>query len=200
MKPITLRLAFDGGWSDGDPGNGRLRFNAPALDRATYIYVNARDSQDAVLDDLIPTWGVGDALVIERAGLMVARVVAWVVGPIRHGGSYYKIPAHIKSASGSFAANDELTLHIDAKARLSPIADAHEKSLTLVAPIARDSQIAPENRAVATVAHADNELTPIALSNSGDELERLKTDNAYLLAVLERMVNDETPLYTADEI
>jgi hypothetical protein len=201
MRPITLRLAFDGGWTDGDPGDGRVRFNGPHLARATYIYLNARDSQDALLDELIPTWGVGDVLVIERAGLTLNRVVAWVVGPIRHGGSYYKIPVHVRSVHGAFAAHDNLTLHRSASEAGPLMAGQVEKELTPVAPLAPATQIPPENRDLAAVADSDDELTPIApiVASANQDMEALRRENEALQSIIEHLVTDTTPLLAVEE-
>lgn len=103
-----IRFAFDSGWSDGDPGDGRLRFNTPKIACARFAYVNAKAADEARLDELVPTFGVGDVLVMERADMPGNRAVAWILGPIYHGGSYYKIPIAVRSVAGSFAAHDDL--------------------------------------------------------------------------------------------
>lgn len=111
MTVSLIRLAFDSGWSNGDPGDGRLRFDTPHIAKASCVCINARCAQETLLDQLVPTWGIGDVLVIERATLDKNRIVAWVIGPITHGGSYFRIPVKVRSVSGSFAAHDELVLH-----------------------------------------------------------------------------------------
>lgn len=117
-SPAEIRVAFDSGWTDGDPGSGRVRLDTATPKRARFVYLNARDADDALLDQLIPQWGVGDVLVIERPGSETNRLVAWVTGPIWHGGSYYKIPIIVRTVWGGFAAHDEvvLTQHGNAEA------------------------------------------------------------------------------------
>lgn len=111
MTPALIRLAFDSGWSAGCPGSGRVRFSSPKLSQSSFICVNARDAQDSLLDELVPTWGIGDVLVIERASADRNRVVAWIIGPIHNGGSYYRVPIIVRTVNGGFAAHDELVLH-----------------------------------------------------------------------------------------
>lgn len=111
MSSVPLLFGFDAGWSDGDPGDGRLRFNAPAITDASWLYVNVRDVQEAMLGDLIPKIAIGDVLVIERVGAKHNRVVCWVIGAVIHGGSYYKLSIRVRSVTGSFAVHDDLMLH-----------------------------------------------------------------------------------------
>lgn len=111
MTPALIRLAFDSGNTNGCPGSGRVRFSSPRLSQSTFVCVNARDAQDSFLDELVPTWGIGDVLVIERASADRNRVVAWIIGPIHNGGSYYRVPIIVRTVSGSFTAHDELVLH-----------------------------------------------------------------------------------------
>jgi hypothetical protein len=79
--------------------------------KAKHLYVNARDAQEALLGKLVPTWKQGDVLVVERPSAEKNRLVAWIMGPLVHGGSYYKVPVLVRSVSGAFAANDGITLH-----------------------------------------------------------------------------------------
>lgn len=134
--PSAIRLAFDGGWSDGDPGKGRLRFDSPALAKAKHLYVNAQDAQEALLGSLVPTWKHGDVLVLERPGVETNRVVAWIMGPIVHRGAYYKVPVLIRSVSGGFAAQDELALHHYRNAEAADQQPEPAAPLQPVAPVA----------------------------------------------------------------
>jgi len=111
--PARIRLDYDGGWrEDGCPGAGRLRFNHPRIGKANFINISAECADKSLLGELVPRWGVGDVIVIERAGDTHAdnRVVAWIVGPIWHAGSYYKLPVAIRSVHGGFADYDGLIL------------------------------------------------------------------------------------------
>ena len=154
-------MAFDSGWSHGDPGDGRLRFDSPKIAKASHVIVNAKDAQDALLDELVPSWRIGDVLVIERPGADRNRVVAWVIGPITHMGPCYRVPILVRSVHGAFAAHDELALH-------------HHRNVTDVddAPTApRDVTPALSMRDATTLPGplAPALLAPIALTQDGSE-------------------------------
>lgn len=179
MQPVRLALAFDSGWSDGDPGSGRLRFDTPKPARARFVCVNARDSQDAVLDELVPTWGVGDVLVIERPGATSNRWVGWVVGPIVHRGSYYKVPVKPRTVTGAFAAHDELALH-------------HHRDVVDV----EEPEIAPGIAPLPIIGAAA--LPPPAPLPAAQPDAALAAENAELRRVLQSLVSDNTPLYAVE--
>lgn len=104
----ALRLALDGGWSDGDPGAGRLRLDSPKPLKARHVYVNGRDSDDALLDELVPTWRAGDELIVEQGD---ALLHAWIMGPVTHRGGYYRVPVIVKVCDGALQVGNELTLY-----------------------------------------------------------------------------------------
>lgn len=110
----AIDLAWDSGVTDGDPGEGRIRVNAAGIRSATHLLVNAMDRHEAALGHLLSGIGAGDVLHIERpdgAGL----IVAWVLGTVVHGGTYYKVPVTVRSVDGSFAAHDLVRLHRQAE-------------------------------------------------------------------------------------
>ena len=107
---ISIKLAWDSGVSDGNPGEVRIRVNATDPRNATHILVNALDRNEAELSDLLASFKQGDVLGLDRDGAN-GRIVAWVIGQVVHAGEYYKIPASIRSVDGSFAAHDLVTLH-----------------------------------------------------------------------------------------
>lgn len=186
MTPAEIRLAYDSGWSDGDPGNGRLRLDAPSPLRARHVFVNARDAQEALLEDLIPTWGLGDVLVIERVGgADPGRIVAWVIGPVRHGGSYWKLPVVVRTVSGSFAAHDEvrLTQYPNEAAIAPPLS-----SLGLV-PVAPLAATAPQS--LAPVQRPP--LTPVA-PLAAQDYAAIAAENDQLLGLLRELTSDTTPI------
>lgn len=187
MRPTELRLAYDSGWSDGDPGHGRLRLDAPSPIRAHHLYINARDAQDAVLDELVPTWGVGDVLVVERTGGQ-GRLVAWVIGHIRHGGSYWKIPVSVRTVSGSFAAHDEVRL----SHYLNEAAMAGEPAPQAAAAVF----VASTGTAATTIAPV--EPAEIHSPVSPQDLATLQAENAALVALLRDLTADKTPLLVMD--
>lgn len=143
---ISIKLAWDSGVSDGNPGEGRVRVNATDPRNATHILVNALDRNEAELSDLLATFKQGDVLGLDRDGAN-GRIVAWVIGQVVHAGEYYKIPASIRSVDGAFAAHDLVTLH-----RLEEKDSAPAQPPAVVdhpAPIAVAVQAAP------SVAHDD---------------------------------------------
>lgn len=152
--PAVIRLAFDSGWSDGDPGNGRLRFDSPKLSKVRFIYINARDADEALLGQLVGGWSLGDVLVIERMGAEVNRVVGWIIGPVNHRGSYYQVPVAIRSVRGAFAAYDEMELHHHSS---QSIVDAEPDRPTL--------DLAPLPMAT-TITFAPSPMAPMALTVS----------------------------------
>lgn len=186
MTPAEIRLAFDSGWTDGNPGNGRLRLDAPSPIRARHVYINACDAQQALLEDLVPTWGIGDVLVIERiGGVEPSRIVAWVIGPVRHGGNYWKIPIVVRTVAGSFAAHDDVRLtQYPNEAALAPSQPV--ASLAPVAPVAPQPLVRPEAADVAAAGPALTPVAPVAAS--------LEAENAQLLALLRELTADTTPL------
>ena len=124
-----IDLAWDNGITDGDPGDGRIRVNAASIRSATHLLVNVLDRHEADLGSLLSGMAQGDVLHVERpdgAGL----IVAWVLGPVVHGGSYYKIPVTIRSVEGAFAAHDLVRLH--RQAEISPAPPAADVAAPLV--------------------------------------------------------------------
>lgn len=212
-------MAFDSGWSDGDPGSGRLRFDAPAISRAKYLYINARDAQDAILDEWVPTWRVGDVVVIERPGAERNRVVAWVVGAVYHRGSYWRIPVSIRTVHGAFAAHDELLLHHapnDIATDVSPATPAAPMAPGFGSAIPRQNPMAPAFTPMAPMAppapyvaapapehplgldfDRHPPMAPLAPLD-GDRISALESENIALQRIIERLVSDDTPLYVAE--
>lgn len=171
----VVTLGFDEGWSDGDPGAGRIRFDAPSIVKARNLYINAVDSNGAILDQLVPTWTIGDVIVVERGE---GRIVAWVIGPIRHGGSYWKIPITVRTVTGSFAAHDHVAL-------------THYLNEA-------DALAAREASPAVTVPAVVSEPPPLVVASS-DDVDALRTENAALLALLRDLTQDKTPLLVMDQ-
>lgn len=211
--PAELRLAWDGGHTDGDPGSGRVRIDAASPRRAKFVYVNARDSEDATLDRLVPSWQLGDVLVIERPGAETNRIVAWITGPIGHGGSYYRVPVIVRSVFGNFAAHDECVLTHQPNMTID--ADASPRALD-VRPMARigggratDPPPVPRpvlDRVSATdipATPALGETAPLP-SERGDcaqlrgEIARLAAENAELLGILQDLMTDDREVYVIE--
>lgn len=219
--PIALRMAFDSGWSHGDPGDGRLRFDSPSIAKAVNIIVNARDAQEALLDELVPSWRIGDVLVIERPGADRNRVVAWVIGPITHMGPCYRVPILVRSVHGGFAAHDEVALHHHRNVTDVDEAPVQLRDVT-PAPAVRDAPalsappIAPIAIAAATPEYLANSMAltpsaPVAASQNvpvtrgaspdvtpNAEVELLRQDNSQLHALLAQLLTDPTTLYAME--
>lgn len=212
--PIALRMAFDSGWSHGDPGDGRLRFDSPNIAKAVNIIVNARDAQEALLDELVPSWRVGDVLVIERPGADRNRVVAWVIGPITHMGPCYRVPILVRSVHGGFAAHDEVTLHhhrnvtdVDDAPTPAAIPLAPAPPMAVTSPQA-PALIAPMALVAAPVAGTPSTdvaapMAPIASTEHArppdpSEVELLRQDNSQLHALLAQLLTDPTTLYAME--
>ncbi len=209
--PAELRLAWDGGHTDGDPGSGRVRIDAPSPRKAKFVYINARDSEDAMLDRLVPSWQLGDVLVIERPGAETNRIVAWITGPIGHGGSYYRVPVIVRSAFGNFAAHDECVLTHQPNMTID--AEVTPRALD-VRPMARigggrpaDASPRPVlDRVSATdiAATPALEATAPLPSESEDcarlrsEVARLAAENAELLGILQDLVTDDREVYVVE--
>lgn len=217
--PIALRMAFDSGWSHGDPGDGRLRFDSPKLAKASNVIVNAKDAQDALLDELVPSWRIGDVLVIERPGADRNRVVAWVIGPITHMGPCYRVPILVRSVHGGFAAHDELALHHHRN--VTDVDDAPQAPVVLPAvqaapmvtqtalPVAAwtalpPSPVAPVALTAPTAENATHSMAlapvaPVASQPRDAEhtahIDQLRADNAALHDLLAGLLNDPTKLY-----
>ena len=228
--PTLLRLAFDSGWSHGgrhgDPGDGRLRFDTPQIAKASNLCINARDAQEAVLDELIPTWRIGDVMVIERPGAEGNRVVVWIIGPIVHMGPFYRVPIIVRTFNGAFAAHDELVLHhhrnvtevdgvsepagkpnsvtaqpnsVSALAlQALPPAAATGTALTPIAPMALTAA-PPENT---VISNTSAPVAPVASAFPADqitaEVEKLRADNGALHDLLAGLLSDETELYAVE--
>lgn len=220
--PIALRMAFDSGWSHGDPGDGRLRFDSPSIAKAVNIIVNARDAQEALLDELVPSWRVGDVLVIERPGADRNRVVAWVIGPITHMGPCYRVPILVRSVHGGFAAHDEVALHHhrnvtdvdEAPVQLRDVTpapavrDAPALSAPPIALIAepevapfasgRSLPVSPLLPVAPANAHDANGASSAAGDGAPSELAALRADNAALHDILAGLLTDTTELYAVE--
>lgn len=203
MTPATIRVAFDSGWTDGDPGNGRVRFNSPRLTQARFLYINARDAQDAILDELVPTWALGDVVVVERPGAERNRVVAWIIGGVFHGGSYWKVPIAVRTVSGSFAAHDELVIshhrnvtEIDEDASrpadIVPLPRVGKQPPPLPAPVPQQALPAP------TVPPPLPIVAPPASEDLSPELARIAAENEALHELLGRLMADQTELYVVE--
>lgn len=192
MTPISLRVAYDSGWSDGDPGNGRLRFDSPRLSRARHLFINARDAQEALLTELVPMWRTGDVLVIERPGAETNRVVAWIVGDIVHRGPYWRVPISVRTVYGAFAAHDELILHHAPNA-----ADGDEPEIIPARPsITSPAHVERPERSVpppipSVPMHAD-------VTAYETRIAQLERDNQSWQEIVQRLVADDTELYVVE--
>ncbi len=223
--PTLLRMAFDSGWSHGDPGDGRLRFDNPRIAKAGHLCINARDAQEAVLDELVPTWRIGDVIVVERPGGERNRVVVWIIGPIVHMGSFYRVPIIVRTVHGAFAAHDELILHhhrnVTETDDPSPVAVPSLPLPTAPVPLPLP---APELPPIALIAEPEvapfasgrslpvSPLLPVAPANAHDangassaagdgapsELAALRADNAALHDILAGLLTDTTELYAVE--
>lgn len=176
MTPVTLRLTFDGGWTDGDPGRARLRFNHPSPARATELALNLVDATGAEIGDVMPWMLPGSVVTIERVGSPANVLVAMIIGRPRHGGSHYVIPIHVRSVSGSLAAADALTVEI---LREQPADDGQPE------PAVPSVRVVPDP--AAELADLRRQL---AAANQGRE---------QLEAVLSGILSDSTPVTMADE-
>lgn len=165
-----IPLAFDGGWSDGDPGAGRLRFDSPRLSDIKHFHISSRDAAAARIGPQVSTWGIGDVIVLERTGQEQNRVVAWVIGEVVNRGTYYTVPVSLRSAVGSFAEHDSLTVSHQLNVPAVPEAPPEPVAPTLV--------LRPE---------------PVpAQSQPNPELDRLRAENAALMAILNDLTKDQT--------
>lgn len=220
--PTLLRMAFDSGWSHGDPGDGRLRFDNPRIAKAGHLCINARDAQEAMLDELVPTWRIGDVIVVERPGVERNRVVVWIIGPISHMGSFYRVPIIVRTVHGAFAAHDELALHHHRNVTETDTAEPHVASpssaplappqavqaLTPIAPIAAlappsGQPVLPVDMSLLPVASAS--INPVGANSAGAtasdttaELANLRADNAALHDILAGLLTDTTELYAVE--
>lgn len=215
--PTLLRLAFDSGWSHGDPGDGRLRFDNPKIAKAANLCINARDAQEALLDELIPSWRIGDVVVIERPGAERNRVVVWIIGPIVHMGPFYRIPVIVRTVNGAFAAHDELVLHhhrnvteVDDNVAAAPEADRLPNSVTEQTPkteFGRVSAPAPSAAALPpiapmalTPAHQENIANSMALTPVAPAISQVAPANSpiapsEIAAELDKLRADNTALH-----
>lgn len=195
MTPATIRVAFDGGWSDGDPGSGRLRFDSPRIASARHLYINSRDAQDALLDEWVPTWRVGDVIVIERPGAERNRVVAWVVGAVYHRGSYWRVPVSVRTVYGGFAAHDEIALHHAANDVATDVVEAPPLPPSI--PEFRTAHLPgpPPLPVVTPVMPAPGVQ---AAPEGSERLAALEAENRALQQIIERLVSDDTELYVVE--
>lgn len=166
-----IPLAFDGGWSDGDPGAGRLRFDSPRLADIKHLHISARDAAAARIGPQVSAWGIGDVIVVERDGLADNAVVAWVIGEVANKGTYYSVPVSIRSAKGSFGDSDRLTV-------------SHQVN----APAVLETTPPP---AVPTVALRPAP-PPLPQPQSNPEIDRLRSENAALMAIINDLAKDQT--------
>ena len=165
-----IPLAFDGGWSDGDPGAGRLRFDSPRLSDIKHFHISARDAAACRIGPQVSTWGVGEVIVIERTGQEQNRVVAWVIGEVINRGTYYSVPVSLRSAVGSFAEHDSLTV-------------SHQLNLPAV-PDPQQAALAPTLVVRSEPVQTQPQPNP--------ELDRLRAENAALMAILNDLSKDQT--------
>jgi hypothetical protein len=100
--PTTLSLTWDGGWSHGCPGEGRIRIDDPNPAKARHLLISVSDGGGAHLGELIPSWSIGDAVAVEGPG---ARIVGLIIGAIIHRGSHYRLPIAVRAVAGSFRDN-----------------------------------------------------------------------------------------------
>jgi len=201
LTPITIRVAYDSGWSDGDPGNGRLRFDNPRLSKARHLYVNARDAQEALLSELVPTWKTGDVIVIERPGAETNRVVAWVVGDIVHRGAYWRVPIAVRTVYGAFAAHDELVLHHAANTVEDEQVEMIATHPSLPAQVARQQapiHEAPRNEPRTTPPPIPSVPMHADVTAYTARIAELERDNQSWQEIVERLVSDKTELHVVE--
>lgn len=201
MTPISIRVAYDSGWSDGDPGHGRLRFDNARLSKARHLYVNARDAQEALLNELVPTWKTGDVIVIERPGAETNRVVAWVVGDIVHRGAYWRVPIAVRTVYGAFAAHDELVLHHAANTVEDEQVEVIAAHPSLPAQVARQQapiHEAPRNEPRTTPPPIPSVPMHADVTEYTARIAELERDNHSWREIVERLVSDKTELHVVE--
>lgn len=174
----------------------------------------------------MPTWRIGDVIVVERPSHDRNRVVAWIIGPIVHMGSFYRVPIIVRTVHGAFAAHDELVLHHhrnitetdDAAPILPPSAASAGVSQPIVpvlvpapsaialppiAPIATLEPPATNGAPTPTTSafsplNADGANSANSGSAAAAELANLRADNAALHDILAGLLTDTTELYAVE--
>jgi hypothetical protein len=156
--------------------------------KAKHLYVNARDAQEALLGKLVPTWKQGDVLVVERPSAEKNRLVAWIMGPLVHGGSYYKVPVLVRSVSGAFAANDGITLHH------FPNVEGTEATTVVPLPVAQTRTTSPPLPASVITPPSPAPLAPVA--EQAETVQRLAESDAMTrIHALEEAVSQFTAVF-----
>lgn len=106
----SIDLSWDGGTTDGDPGQGRIRLDAMRLKDARHFLINDQDRHENRLGELLGQFRTGDVLGLEREG-PEGQIIAWVIGQTVHRGGYYRVPIKVRSVRGGFAGHDLVILH-----------------------------------------------------------------------------------------
>lgn len=163
-----IPLAFDGGWSDGDPGAGRLRFDSPHLAEIKNFHISSRDAASARIGPLVSSWAIGDVIAVGRPGTQNV-VIGWVIGPVENKTTYYSVPVSIRSATGSFADSDGINV-------------AHQSNVPV---IAADVRVPAQPTRVVKEPEPAPAVDPALMSN-------LQAENAALLAIINDLANDTT--------
>ncbi len=143
---ISIKLAFDSGWTDGNPGDGRCRVDGPNIRKVSHLYVNALDRHEAELGELLASFKLGDVVALTRDS-GGGQMVAWIVGPVVHRGGYYRIPIRVCGVDGGFAAHDLVQLHrLEEQGLVSSPGASVAYSATAPAPVAPESPSVTERR------------------------------------------------------
>lgn len=188
----TLALTWDGGWSHGCPGEGRIRIDDPNPAKAKHILLSVADGGGAHLGELIPSWAIGDAVAVEGAG---ARLVGLLIGPIVHKGSHYKIPIAVRAVAGVFQADTKVALMHATSADLLTVNGGASAS---VVPLA-SSDVASGTRPVATVPPPDPAGSTASPTNPlATELADANAQVAALRDLLDKLLNDPTQIIAAE--
>lgn len=188
----TLTLTWDGGWSHGCPGEGRIRIDDPNPAKARHILLSVADGGGAHLGELIPSWAIGDAVAVEGQG---ARLVGLLIGPIVHKGSHYKMPIAVRAVAGVFQAETPVALLHATSADLLTVNGAAPAS---VVPLA-SSDVVPGALPVATVpppvptGSAASQANPLAT-----ELADANAQVAALRDLIDKLLNDPTQIIAAE--
>jgi hypothetical protein len=182
--PTTLSLTWDGGWSHGCPGEGRIRIDDPNPAKARHLLISVSDGGGAHLGELIPSWSIGDAVAVEGPG---ARIVGLIIGAIIHRGSHYRLPIAVRAVAGSFRDNVGVVLVHATSTDLLTVAAEPMVSAPAVSPQPVIPTVPP---------------SPVASPSVPNPLEADLADaNAQVAAlrdVLDKLLNDPTTIIAAE--
>lgn len=188
----TLTLTWDGGWSHGCPGEGRIRIDDPSPARARHLLLSVADGGGAHLGELIPSWAIGDAVAVEGQG---ARLVALLIGPIVHKGSHYKLSIAVRAVAGTFQAETPVTLLHATSADLLTVDGAAPASVVPLTSL----DVAPGTLPVSTAQPPVQKGPAASLANPlATELADANAQVAALRDLLNKLLNDPTQIIAAE--